>query len=64
MSDAANQNVPADRAAIVQQVRAIIDNQISACENPFGDGHTGERVAELLATTKIDEKLLNKDLSY
>ena len=56
--------VPADRAAIVQQVRAIIDNQISACENPFGDGHTGERVAELLATTKIDEKLLNKDLSY
>jgi UDP-N-acetylglucosamine 2-epimerase (non-hydrolysing)/GDP/UDP-N,N'-diacetylbacillosamine 2-epimerase (hydrolysing) len=45
-------------------VRAIIDNQISECENPFGDGHTGERVAELLATTPIDEKLLNKDLSY
>jgi GDP/UDP-N,N'-diacetylbacillosamine 2-epimerase (hydrolysing) len=56
--------VPADRNAIVRQVRAIIDNQISECENPFGDGHTGERVAELLATTPIDEKLLNKDLSY
>jgi hypothetical protein len=48
----------------VRQVRAIIDNPISECENPFGDGHTGERVAELLATTPIDEKLLNKDLSY
>ena len=56
--------VPADREAIVQQVRTIIDNQINECENPFGDGHTGERVAELLATTPINEKLLNKDLSY
>jgi GDP/UDP-N,N'-diacetylbacillosamine 2-epimerase (hydrolysing) len=61
--------VPADREAIVRQIRKIIDDdetkrQISACENPFGDGHTAERVAELLATTTIDEKLLNKDLSY
>lgn len=56
--------VPADREAIVRQVRAIMDNKISECENPFGDGHTGERVAELLATTAIDARLLNKDLSY
>ncbi len=61
--------VPAEREAIVRQVRAIIDDdetkqKISACDNPFGDGHTGERVAELLATTAIDAKLLNKDLSY
>ncbi|HEU4832865.1 MAG TPA: UDP-N-acetylglucosamine 2-epimerase [Pyrinomonadaceae bacterium] len=56
--------VPADREAIVRQVRAIIDNGIGECENPFGDGHTGARVAELLATTPIDARLLNKDLSY
>jgi UDP-N-acetylglucosamine 2-epimerase (non-hydrolysing)/GDP/UDP-N,N'-diacetylbacillosamine 2-epimerase (hydrolysing) len=56
--------VSADREAIVRQVRAIIDNEIGECENPFGDGHTGERVAELLATTAIDARLLNKDLSY
>lgn len=56
--------VPPEREAIVRQIRAIIENGIGECENPFGDGHTGERVAELLATTKIDEKLLNKDLSY
>jgi GDP/UDP-N,N'-diacetylbacillosamine 2-epimerase (hydrolysing) len=56
--------VPPDREAIVRQVRAIIDNGISECENPFGDGHTGERIAELLAATPIDAKLLNKDLSY
>jgi len=61
--------VPAEREAIVRQVRAIIDDdetkrKIGECENPFGDGHTGERVAELLATTPLDSKLLNKDLSY
>jgi GDP/UDP-N,N'-diacetylbacillosamine 2-epimerase (hydrolysing) len=55
--------VPADREAIVRQVKAIIDQKIE-CENPFGDGHTGERVAELLAATPINQKLLNKDLSY
>jgi GDP/UDP-N,N'-diacetylbacillosamine 2-epimerase (hydrolysing) len=61
--------VDADRASIVAQVKAIMEDEatkrlISACENPFGDGHTGERVAQLLATTPIDEKLLNKDLAY
>jgi GDP/UDP-N,N'-diacetylbacillosamine 2-epimerase (hydrolysing) len=37
---------------------------VQACSNPFGDGHTGEHVAQLLAETPIDERLLNKDLSY
>lgn len=61
--------VPAERAAIVKQIRDIMNNQqtrqaIQACSNPFGDGHTGEAVANLLASTSIDEKLLNKDLSF
>lgn len=56
--------VPAEREAIVKQVRAIMENGIGECENPFGDGHTGARVAELLATTPIDARLLNKDLTY
>jgi GDP/UDP-N,N'-diacetylbacillosamine 2-epimerase (hydrolysing) len=58
-----------DREAIGRQVRAILDDdetkrKISECENPFGDGHTGERVADLLATVPLDAELLNKDLSY
>lgn len=61
--------VDPDRKAIVRQVRAIMDDddtkrRISQCENPFGDGHAGERVAELLAATEIGSRLLNKDLSY
>jgi GDP/UDP-N,N'-diacetylbacillosamine 2-epimerase (hydrolysing) len=61
--------VPANRQEIVRQARAILEDEetkrrVLNCENPFGDGHTGERVAELLASTPIDAKLLNKDLSY
>lgn len=58
-----------DRASILRQLRTICENpemqkRARECDNPFGAGHTGERVAELLATTPIDQRLLNKDLSF
>jgi GDP/UDP-N,N'-diacetylbacillosamine 2-epimerase (hydrolysing) len=61
--------VACDRRQIADKVRFIlgseeIRNRVANCSNPYGDGHTGERVANLLATTPIDAKLLNKDLSY
>jgi len=61
--------VPVEKTEIVKQVKAIIDDRelrqrIENCSNPFGDGHAGERVAELLATIPIDARLLNKDLAY
>jgi GDP/UDP-N,N'-diacetylbacillosamine 2-epimerase (hydrolysing) len=61
--------VTCDRKSIVEQVKEILENaeilrQIDKCDNPFGDGHAGERVADLLAKTPVDAKLLNKDLSY
>ena len=42
------------------QVRERVKN----CSNPFGSGHAGEQVANLLASTPLDSKLLNKDLTY
>ena len=61
--------VPAERGRIVEQLRDVMENPktqetIRNCANPFGDGRTGERVAQLLATTQIDSRLLVKDLSY
>jgi GDP/UDP-N,N'-diacetylbacillosamine 2-epimerase (hydrolysing) len=61
--------VPHDRKAIGAQVRLILDDEsvrsrVRNCSNPFGDGLTGPRVAELLAMVPIDCKLLNKDLTY
>jgi GDP/UDP-N,N'-diacetylbacillosamine 2-epimerase (hydrolysing) len=61
--------VSCDRNSIVTQVKAILEDpeirqRVHSCANPFGDGHAGERVADLLAQIPIDAKLLNKDLSY
>ena len=61
--------VACDKKQIVDKVRSILGSEeirsrVANCSNPYGDGHTGERVANLLATTPIDPVLLNKDLSY
>ena len=61
--------VPHDHREIVKQVRLVLeDNHIQSlirnCSNPFGDGFTGGRVADLLANTPIDSRLLIKDMTY
>ena len=62
-------SVSHDRHEIMRQVKlALGDEQIQTrvreCSNPFGDGHTGKRVADLLANMTIDARLFNKDLTY
>ncbi|WP_114418140.1 UDP-N-acetylglucosamine 2-epimerase [Marinospirillum perlucidum] len=37
---------------------------VSACANPYGDGQSSLRIADTLAYTPIDEKLLIKDITY
>ena len=58
--------VAAEKGEIMKQLKALeADPELRRnCSNPFGDGHTGERVAELLANIPIDAQLLNKDLTY
>jgi GDP/UDP-N,N'-diacetylbacillosamine 2-epimerase (hydrolysing) len=34
------------------------------CVNPYGDGHSTERILELLSNTPIDNKLIVKDITY
>ncbi|MBA5851068.1 UDP-N-acetylglucosamine 2-epimerase (hydrolyzing) [Clostridium sp. cel8] len=34
------------------------------CYNPYGDGYSGERIARIISETKIDSKLLNKQIVY
>ncbi|HEX4899976.1 MAG TPA: UDP-N-acetylglucosamine 2-epimerase [Pyrinomonadaceae bacterium] len=58
-----------DRGEIAAQVRKLQTDEatrrlVENCSNPFGDGRTGTRVAEILASTPIDQRLLNKDLAY
>lgn len=63
------QFVPHDSATIVAAVkRALYDQdyrrRVAACVNPYGDGHSSARIAQLLASIEIDEALLVKDITY
>ncbi len=57
--------VPHDVAQIQEAIRrALYDpgfrSQVRGCQNPYGDGHTGERIAKILAEVPIDERLVAK----
>ena len=63
------QFVPHDKDRIVEAVRqATFDLEyrktVSVCSNPYGDGQSSARIAELLASTPLDDKLLIKDITY
>jgi GDP/UDP-N,N'-diacetylbacillosamine 2-epimerase (hydrolysing) len=34
------------------------------CINPYGDGHSSEKILNILLNTKLEAKLLNKNLTY
>lgn len=54
---------------ILAAVRRAVSRQFREklkCEkdNPYGDGHSSEKILDILLNTKIDEKLLIKHLTY
>lgn len=58
-----------DRDKIIAAVkRAVWDKgfriQCRECDNPYGEGNAGARIAEILATTQIGLKLLQKKMTY
>lgn len=63
------QFVPHDKGRIIDAVRrAIFDSDyrktVAVCSNPYGDGQSSTRIADLLASTPLDDKLLIKDITY
>jgi UDP-N-acetylglucosamine 2-epimerase (non-hydrolysing)/GDP/UDP-N,N'-diacetylbacillosamine 2-epimerase (hydrolysing) len=38
--------------------------KVKKCKNPYGDGKTGERIADILSKIKINSRLLEKRLTY
>lgn len=63
-------NVPEfEEEKIVEAVEKAMSKEFVAflnknCENPYGDGHSSERIIELLRKTPINERLLVKSLTY
>jgi len=63
------QFVPHDRLIIASAVnKALFDesyrNEVRRCSNPYGDGHSSERIANILASVVINDQLLIKDITY
>jgi GDP/UDP-N,N'-diacetylbacillosamine 2-epimerase (hydrolysing) len=63
------QFVSHDTQEIIDAVtRAVFDNAyrelVETCENPYGDGHSSERIANIIAATTVDKKILVKDVTY
>ena len=57
-------DVPVDAAAIESALRAQCSHGRWPCENPWGDGHAGERIAQLLAQLPLAAAVLEKTNSY
>ena len=54
---------------IVRAIKKAISDEFNEylqkeCVNPYGDGHSSERILNLLINTKIDSKLMVKSLTY
>lgn len=63
------QFVPHAKNRIIEAVtKACFDQEyrdyVAACANPYGDGKSSLRIANTLAYTPINEKLLIKDITY
>jgi GDP/UDP-N,N'-diacetylbacillosamine 2-epimerase (hydrolysing) len=57
-------DVPAEAAAIARGLAQQLGHGRYGCDNGWGDGHAGERIAELLATLPLAAGLLEKINSY
>jgi GDP/UDP-N,N'-diacetylbacillosamine 2-epimerase (hydrolysing) len=52
-------------AAIEQALAPVFRERLDgACVNPYGDGHSSERILKLLRETPVDDRLLIKNLTY
>lgn len=62
-------DVPFDEKMIKEAIDKAMSKEFRSyldlnCKNPYGDGHSSERILDLLMNTKIDEKWIVKKLTY
>lgn len=62
-------DVPFEQEKVVEAISKAMSNEFRSylqreCYNPYGDGHSSEKILDLLINTKIDQKLLVKKLTY
>lgn len=58
-----------NKAEIIMALKKAIYNKtyrdiVSRCSNPYGDGKSSKRIADILSSIPIEEKLIIKDITY
>ena len=61
--------VPHKKENIIEAVQHAVYNieyreEVGHCSNPYGDGKSSKKIAEILANLTIDDKLIIKDITY
>jgi GDP/UDP-N,N'-diacetylbacillosamine 2-epimerase (hydrolysing) len=53
---------------IIEAIKLALSEQfresLRDCKNPYGDGHSSERILDILENTRHDDRLLIKELTY
>jgi len=62
-------DVASDKEKIIEAINTALHDEafkqkVNECVNPYGDGRAGFRIAEVLAGLDIDQKLLQKRITY
>ena len=62
-------DVPFELEEVAQAIEKAVSTQFrdylaAECVNPYGDGHSSERILDLLVNTPVDQRLLVKQLTY
>ena len=62
-------DVVPDKEKIIEAINIALHDKafkqkVNECVNPYGDGRAGLRIAEVLAGLEIDQKLLQKHITY
>ena len=61
--------VPHKKEKIIEAVQHAVYNkeyreEVGHCSNPYGDGKSSKKIAEIIANLTIDDKLIIKDITY
>lgn len=62
-------DVPFEEDKVIEAIAKAMSSEFRKyleenCKNPYGDGHSSERILDLLVNTPIDQELLVKKLTY
>jgi UDP-hydrolysing UDP-N-acetyl-D-glucosamine 2-epimerase len=60
----ASHNSSSIRRAILKSLSPQMASKLRNCRNPYGDGRASSRIARILETIPINDKLLNKQIAY